>query len=256
MSLGSIFPQIYFEKFGKSSFILTPLGFIYSRPVYLNLEDLNLLNDLGHILDFYRNLDFEGSSLNIKVPGSYGRESFCNCLRKIMMQPPTGIVYNFKNEKIYCQYCDELICDLCLDKHSNHITKKLYLPKKETCKCCGNLNKFPYIHYKSGKMTCLNCVPFRTDFLEQTDPIINFNLAEWIPIKGFLENRNINSTFFGRKIRYQLEYGIPKFNLIHKKVEYNLDAKTTLIFDQIYRVEEKYNIPEILTEIILDYLCP
>ncbi len=255
--IGPFFPQIYFQKFGKLPFILTPLGFICSSQVYLDLGDLDLINDLGHILDFYRQLDFEGSSLSILVPGHKGRETFCKCFLNLLRNGNQGIVYRPHQRKVYCVYCDELICELCADNHPNHNITELCMPRERACSCCGCPNSMPIIWYRKysdfhSKMICLKCADDK-EYLRQTDPIIRFNIAEWIPIKNFLENRNKNSELYCRKIRYTFTERGCKLNLIHRNVEYNLTSESTLLADAVWRMGEKFNVPEDLSKKILDY---
>jgi len=255
-SLGPIFPQIFFKKFGGRSFLNTPLGFIVSKQVYLDLSDLDLLNDLGRILDFYRELDFEGRSVNIRVPGYYTQPRYCECWDLIRNSR--------RNKKLFCFNCDKYICDLCQDYHPDCNITEFCMPRARACSCCADLSTEPIVYYKEVSsniqtmvcLKCLNHVPHDPEYVLYTDPVINFNMAEWIPIKGFLENRNVNSDLCYRKIRYQLRGDIYHLNLIHQNVDYCLDEESTLCADAVWRVGEAYNVPEDLTNILFKYIEP
>ena len=254
-SLGPIFPQIFLKKFGSGPFLKIPSGFICNKQAYLDLSDLDMLNDLGHILDFYRELDFEGLSLSIQVGYKYA-PLYCTC-------PCSSC-----EQTSFCYTCDLYTCKKCIQSHSEHKIQTLsnleYTPiPMLTCICCGVPNNYPFVYYhevetiegsRTVTMLCLDClnhVPHDPEYIQMVHPVINFNIAEWIPIQGFLENRNIDSKLYGRKIRYEFS-SLTKFRLIHYKVPYKFDYESTLKADAICRICK--NIPDVLIDKILDYV--
>ncbi len=163
-NLSTIYPNINKEKFGGECMIRIDSGCIYNNNlIYLDLSDLNMLEDLGNILDFYRNLNKEGNIYRIKLLG---------------------------NSQI----------------HNN------------------------------------------------SQPVIEkFNLYEWIPIKGYLENRNINSHLFRRKLMICCLEDAIHLKLLDPNIDtdrYTYDSVKLL--DKIYRIFSLFNVPSTLEKTIID----
>ncbi len=198
-NISTFYPCIYEEKFKKRHYLQIDSGWIISnKNVYLYLEDLNMIDDLGHILDFYRKIEKEGNTHRIRIHDK--KYTTCN-------------------------------------KNSYHTVQKNIT---NTCSMCQIWTLEPMV-YKNEKEICYDCNNCKNDVIMYTKPIIeNFNFYEWIPINGFLENRNINSHMYKRKMSIEFEDEFIKLKLLDIN---SIDVKT----DYILRLFEKFNINEYMS---------
>lgn len=250
-NVGPIFNQIYRQRFGKDHYLYTESGWIKSFTVYLDLSDIDMLNGLGTILDFYRKLINEGNVVKINIPGNT-KPNYCDCWNTTICS----------DTKYLCMDCNLFICNsrachFCKDGHSGHKIKQFCMPNGKFCVCCSKLCEIPVISHKSigpnEIVKCYDCI-INYDFIKLTDPIINFNLYEWIPIGEFLENRNPDSIHYGRKMSYNLINDSITLQLIHSDAEYYLDTKSTILVDNIARVFEYYGLPKELSDASIKYV--
>ncbi len=180
-------------------------GWIYNNNlVYLDLSDLNMLHDLGNILDFYRNINREGKTYRIKLFGG-------------------GLVY---------------------EGHKSS--------KRPFCIKCSSLSDELYINNECIK--CYNFYENKDTFVNYSKPVIaRFNLYEWIPIKGYLENRNIKSHLYKRKLMISYVEDYIHLKLIDRDIntdEYSKDS--VILLDKIYRIFSMFNVPSTLEKTMID----
>lgn len=203
-NISTVYPCINKEVFKDKFMIHIDSGWIYnSNLVYLDLSDLNMLWDLGNILDFYRDLNREGNTYRIKLLN--------NSIEYERYKSYTGPS---------CIKCSSLSDELCINN--------------ECVKCHNFLSKNTFINYSK--------------------PVIaRFNLYEWIPIRGYLENRNINSHLFKRKLMISREEECIQLKLLDNDInttEYTHD--TVKLLDKIYRIFDMFNVPSTLEKNIID----
>lgn len=246
-SLGPIYPQIYQQRFGDSPYLSTSVGYVINdNKVILDIDDLDLVNDLGHILDFYRKINFEGDSIMIKIPG-VEKPNHCRCEK-------------INKLKIYCHNCNMYTCNMCCEYHKNHKKTKMHIPNQLNSQCnfCRKRNIYPQTWEYGNTVVCMECFQkenLSKEHLKFTEYVINFNFYEWIPINNFLENRNVDSPFYGRKINIIQESNETlKLNLIGENIDYFLKENTTIKYDAINRIIEKNNINQYTSESIRNNL--
>lgn len=233
-NISTFYPSIYEEKFKNKHFLNIDSGWIISnKNVYLDLNDLNLVDDLGHILDFYRKIDLEGYTYRINIV-----DNFTSCMCK----------NHYKIDM--CISCNKYICKDCKIKHINHTIQENVRTYKifDNCSKCYKYTSEPMVMYENKKI-CYECYECCKNgiitTITYTKPVIErLNLYEWIPINNFLENRNINSHLYKRKM--SVHYDKNKIDL--KLLDIN---STNLKMDYISRKMEKYKIDKNITNIIL-----
>lgn len=226
-NISTFYPYIYEEKFKKRHYLQIDSGWIISnKNVYLDLEDLNMIDDLGHILDFYRKIEKEGNTHRISIHD----KKHTTCCNNMILRH-------------MCVNCNKYLCDNCEHEHNYHIVQKNIgsLNITNTCSVCQIWTLEPMI-YENEKEICYDCDDCTNDVVLYTKPIIeNFNFYEWIPVNGFLENRNINSHMYKRKM--SIEFGDEFIKL--KLLDINsIDIET----DYILRLFEKYGVHEYISE--------
>jgi len=237
MSLAPFYPIIYKSRFTSNQFIRTDLGWIGNdQNIYLCLQDLDMLHDLGNILDFFRRIDKEGSSFRIKLPCKYVKNCCYDSIRKK-----------------FCISCSMYLCEDCKVEHINCFTENLeikcnYDTSYGHCIKCNLWTDQPL-----ANNMCNNCVEPSLP-CQYNKPLINFNLYEWIPIGDFLENRNPFSSWYSRKIRLIYHTNYIEFKLIHYNVDYYLDTKSTLHADACFHVFEYFNVPTPLDTKIMNLM--
>lgn len=197
-NISTFYPYVYEEKFKKTHFLHTDSGWIKNnKNIYLNLEDLNMIEDLGHILDFYRKIEKEGNTYRISI-----------CVN--------------------CEY-----------KHQNHVVSY-------TCSDCQTYTLEPLvcINNKEVCYNCYNCCKNDVIFYNilYTKPVMeNFNLYEWVPINGFLENRNINCHLYKRKMSIEFNDNFIKLRLLNYD-SVNVESDYMLrMFEKLYVNENLSN---------------
>lgn len=215
MSVSTIYYQIYTTKFGKNNFVHIYPGFVKSSPVYLKLDDLDLVEDLGNILDFYRDIEQECEVFMINF--LYSRDYFyisrynttCNTCKKITCQPLLRL------QKILPPSTISLVCEECY----SHIK-----------------------HYDNYKLN------FDIEVMN------NFNFYEWVPVNNFLENRNPSSDMFMRRMSISKnDDDCITLKLINKNVK-NLNSEDTIFMNYVYQILEEYNVAPHLDKKIITLL--
>jgi hypothetical protein len=230
-NISTFYPYLYEEKFKKRHFLHIDSGWIISnKNIYLNLEDINMLDDLGHILDFYRKIEKEGHTYRISI----NDKKYTTCCDKTSLH--------------MCISCNKYLCSDHQFEHCNHVVQKYVcsLNISNTCSKCQLYTLEPMICINE-KEVCYNCYNncHKHDLILYTKPVIkNLNLYEWVPIDGFLENRNINSHLYKRKMSIEFNDNHIRLRLL----DYNsVDAES----DYILRLFEKLCIHEQLADNIL-----
>lgn len=217
-SLSGVYHQIQSNMFGKKEYLEMTNGFVRNKPVYLNLSDLDLLNSLSIILDFYKKIDFSDRFM-IEIPGSK-KENPINWT----MYPQDACIE-------YCVNCNEyLIYGKDYDSHRGHhieIGNQRHEWFRSTCYNCRNYSpKDVHIVHDSGIM-CSSCDTMlhsnqSVDSLKiYSRPVIyNFNMYEWVPIhKNIMENRNPVSSLYTRKMLVNHSSDCIKLSLIDQECE-------------------------------------
>jgi len=240
MSISQIYSQLYEKKFKKNKYIHIDSGFITSKKVYLDLDDIDLIDGLGNILDFYRSLDNEGATFRLNF-SSINRYSMCRHINR------TGL---------YCIDCNLFFCDLCNNNayHEKHRVEVVVGKNKDQCLICKKITRLPLIN-KEDKLHCYNCFESRYEnesIVTFNKPVIaKFNLYEWIPMSNFLENRNPNSHMFNRKIHIIKKQDHIELSLIHHKATFYNNYKTIILLDILYRILDHYKIPPYIDDDIV-----
>jgi hypothetical protein len=225
-NISIFYPYIYEEKFKKSCFLHTDSGWIKSnKNIYLNLEDLNMVEDLGNILDFYRKIEKEGDTYRINVCG----KKYTVCCNNISLH--------------MCINCNIYLCNDCESNHKHHTVQKNVCPINisNTCSKCQIYTLEPMI-YTNNKKICNNCYKNnKNNIVVYTKPVIeNFNMYEWIPINGYLENRNINSHLYNRKMSIEFNDNYIMLRLLDN---YYVDIES----DYMLKMFEKLGVHENLS---------
>jgi hypothetical protein len=232
--ISAFYPHIYLEKFKQRRLLQIDSGWILSNMnVYLQLDDIDILNDLGHMLDFYRKINTEGSTLRIKLMNNY---TICNHV----------------NTEYFCSDCNIYFCFDCKLPHEGHNVLNKCVNKKnsQSCNMCEIQNSEPLINE-----ICINCYTANNELkgkIEYSRPVINrFNLYEWIPIHGYLENRNVNSHLYKRLLNIEYNNDCIELELVDEFArDYNLE--NIKLLNVMYRILNIYNVPLTLREDIID----
>jgi hypothetical protein len=78
-------------------------------------------------------------------------------------------------------------------------------------------------------------------------------MYEWIPIKGYLENRNINSHLYRRKLKITVIDEYIELKLLDIGINTDEYKDTTVqLLDTVYRIFDKYKVPSTLEKKIID----
>lgn len=236
--LSVIYPHLYRENFGDSKFVNTLSGHIRSdRLVYLNLSDMDLINDLRNVLDFYKLID-------------------TNSFVKFMNYPATcGTL-----PKHLCITCNMYMCDaeVCREEHKNHkVQEDIEFSNVMYCKKCFLHSIDPMVCVEDDYVCprCYEEIEGRDDLsrnISYTKPVVeNINLYEWVPMRFYLENRNVCSDMYTRKMGVLNINGILSMRLLDKKVDEYRPSERVMI-DVIFRVMSKYDVNEYHEKKIID----
>jgi hypothetical protein len=205
----SIYHYIFTSKFSSHEFLLTMCGHIINKPVYLVLDDLNLIDDLGVIIDFYRKIDKQGNIFMLEVPGN----------------KPHNICGHTKWYYSYCIDCCAYYCYNCKNVHSEHLTERCDFDNDflNSCTTCYKVTHEPLFVSNDGEKICYKCSHGKDSIFYSKAVISGFNLYEWIPIHKYthkrthehiLQNRNPNSHLYMRKLNIEYKDESIKLRLI------------------------------------------
>jgi hypothetical protein len=137
-SLYNVYKNIYRGKFSCSDFINTISGHIYSKDVYLNIDDLKMMDDLYNIVDFYKKIQKTGNVYMLKISDIY-QSNFCK--------------HYLDNYNMYCIDCDEYVCLDCVLLHSSHSIEKCKYTKvifDDYCDYCRKTTPQPQAESSSA----------------------------------------------------------------------------------------------------------
>lgn len=234
-NLSTIYNTIYTTIFKNRPFLNIDSGWVLNNKyVYLDLSDLNMIDDLGNILDFYRKIIKEGTTYRIKLQE---KTSLCKHTDRNSM----------------CITCNRYICDDCKKDHIKHkIQENVYYSEIYTyCNLCNYYTDEPMIYHKNNKI-CKNCINEDElgEIIIYSKSIINrFNLYEWVPIGIYLENRNVNSHLYTRKMEIIYHNNFIELKLLDKKAEYITDFPLKTMIN----ILDKYKVPSTIEDKLLYY---
>ena len=248
MKISLIYPEIYNEKFGNDNFVYINSSFLISKKVYLDIDDLNNIEDLGAILDFFRNIEKERDIFKISIFTSK-KHTYCKCSRN----------YKIQN---FCINCKMFFCIQCSDTHNSHNVEDCYLKYKDfnyyqDCSLCKKMSYMPMTQ-KNDKIFCDNC--YKQTLVNEkiifTKPVIGrINLYEWIPINmGYLENRNPESHLYNRKMIKTKKKNSIELKLVHIKASKYYDYNEVVLYDIVYRILDHYKIPPYVDDKIVELM--
>jgi hypothetical protein len=120
LNISSIYNQIYSNKFTRSQFLFTMSGYIFSKPVYLDIDDIDLNDGLYTILEFYKKIEKIENMLSIKLnnidcPVSKKHLEYCSICHGEYHSPLI-----IMNDNKICSNCT----DIDLDTIENYVFSK------------------------------------------------------------------------------------------------------------------------------------
>ncbi len=245
----NIYRELNTHKFGKKHIIKTNSGYIYNTKVKLKIQQVDLLENIEALINFYKLIDKEGNTFTIDISGET-IYTFCE--------------HNFSHYNYFCNICNKYECNLCanLCKSQEHVLENCYCNKSifDYCGKCFRCTYLPMI-VTEGLRLCSECsVQNGFDknykgYIYWSKPIItNFNLYEWVPInQTLLENRNPKSIFYKRKIGFEKTEHSIKLKLLR---EFNVNIKYLQNINILDDAFTQKNIPQVLSEIVYKFLYP